>query len=53
MMKIKTFINNIVDSFDDDDVNEFMKDKNVLDVKLSECNDNNTVMVIYKDNEDD
>ncbi|MCT6809357.1 MAG: hypothetical protein M3012_07630 [Staphylococcus epidermidis] len=51
MIKIKTFINNIIDHFDDNDVNEFMKDKNVLDVKLSECDDNTTVMVIYKVNE--
>lgn len=52
-MKIKTFTKNIINIFDDDDVNQFMKDKDILDVKLSECKDNTTVMVIYKENEDD
>lgn len=52
MIKIKTFINNIIHNYDDNDVNEFMKDKDIVDVKISECNDDTTVMVIYKENEE-
>lgn len=52
MIKIKTFINNILNHYEDNDVNEFMKDKDIVDVKISECNDDTTVMVIYKENEE-
>ena len=33
-------------------INDFMKDKDIVDVKISECNDDTTVMVIYKENEE-
>ena len=52
MIKIKTFISNILNHYEDNDVNEFMKGKDIVDVKLSECDKDRTVMVIYKEKEE-
>ena len=49
MTKIKFF--NETDT--EKSINDFMKDKDIVDVKLSETDDQSTVMVIYKENEDD
>lgn len=49
-MKIKLFINN-TDSFNavDDKINEFIKDKKIIDVKLSTGTYERVVLVMYED----
>lgn len=37
----------------EDDVNEFIKDKDVVDIKYSVGENGDNFMVIYKENEDD
>lgn len=49
MIKIKFF--NEKDT--EKNINDFMKGKDIVDVKLSENDDYTTVMVIYKENEND
>lgn len=57
MTKIKrfTYTNNgkVNEPCSDDAINDFMKDKNVIDVKISCCYWEEIVMVVYKENEDD
>lgn len=53
MTKIKTFVTSDSEHCSDNDVNEFMKDKNVVDVKIVSGYWEKIVMVIYKENEDD
>ncbi|MCK8619668.1 hypothetical protein LNP09_01615 [Apilactobacillus kunkeei] len=48
MIKIRRF--GYSDQASDEDINDFMKDKDVVDVKLSESDEDTTVMVIYKEN---
>lgn len=49
MTKVKFF--NEMDT--EKSINDFMKDKDIVDVKLNETDEYTTVMVIYKENEDE
>lgn len=52
MTKIKRFIysnNSTNEKSDDDTINDFMRDKNIIDVKIACCYWERVVMVIYKE----
>ncbi|WP_181401498.1 hypothetical protein [Apilactobacillus kunkeei] len=48
MTKIKIFDSDYVD----EDINDWMKDKHVIDVQLGVCDYGTKVMVRYKENEE-
>ena len=53
-MKVKSFFKIFNEPYEgfDDKINEFIKDKNVVDVKFQKNDDNAYVLVLYEDKEE-
>lgn len=52
-MKVKSFFKIYNTSYEvfDDEINEFIKDKNIIDIKFQKTDDNTYVLVLYEDKE--